>query len=206
MRKNRVGWCWGVAMVLGVLCGCTTKVVPPQETGMRYISENEVIAGKASAPTMYDLESSVQTLMSKMRASQRFAENYNSVKTAKGAIPVVVIGKITNLTSERLQGRLDAIGESVRTSLFDSGLFDVKDDSAAEAISARMLRSADEGLEDGSLVEEFGTHDSPDFIVLGDLRHFEDVGGYHTYRLRLSIHNLRTGKIVWEGIQTKIKL
>lgn len=206
MRQNSVGWHCGAVMALGILCGCSTKVIPPQETGTRYVSEHETIVGKASAPTMYDLESSVQTLMSKMRASQRFAENYNTVKAAKGAIPVVVIGKIKNLTSERLQSRLDAIGESVRTSLFDSGLFDVKDDSASEAIAARLIRSADEGLEDGSLADEFGTHDSPDFIVFGDLRHFEDVGGYHTYRLRLSIHNLRTGKIVWEGIQTKIKL
>ena len=32
------------------------------------------------------------------------------------------------------------------------------------------------------------------------------VGGYHTYSLRIAMHNLRTGKIVWKGIQTKVKL
>ena len=202
---------YGVGMLMATIimaacCGCSTKVVPSQEAGVRYVPQGEVIAGRASSPTMYDLESSVQSLMSKMRGSPRFAQNYNAVKNAKNALPVVVIGNIDNLTSERLQGRLDAVGEGVRASLFDSGLFDVKDDRASEAISSRLIRSVDEGLEDGSLVDGFGAHDSPDFIVLGDLRHFEDVGGYHTYRLRLAIHNLRTGKVIWEGIQTKIKM
>ena len=82
----------------------------------------------------------------------------------------------------------------------------MKDDRAGGTIRSRIIRGADAGLEDGSLVQGMGTHESPDFIVLGDIRHFEDVGGYHTYRLRLAIHNLRTGKIVWEGVRTSIKL
>ena len=47
-------------------------------------------------------------------------------------------------------------------------------------------------------------HGSPDFFVLGDLRHFRDSKERHTYRLRLAFHNLATGKIVWEGILTCI--
>ena len=85
-------------------------------------------------------------------------------------------------------------------------ILEVKDDDAAEAIKSRIVRGADGGLENGSLVGVMGTQDSPDFIVLGDFRHFEDVGGVHTYRMRLAIHSLTTGKIVWEGIQSKVKL
>ena len=156
---------------------------------------------------MYDLESSAQQLMDKMLASPQFSANYNTVKAAKGGkLPIAVIGNIANKTRERTLGRLDAVGDAIRSALYSSGLFEVKDDEASGAIISRITQGADGGLENGTLVQTMGTQDSPDFIVLGDLRHFTDVGGYHTYRLRLAIHNLSTGKVVWEGIQTKIKL
>lgn len=128
-------------------------------------------------------------------------------KAAKGGqLPIVVIGNIANKTTERIQGRLDAVGETLRSALFESSIFEVKDDAASSAISSRILHGADDGQEDGALVQSMGAQESPDFIVLGDLRHFADVGGYHTYRLRIAIHNLRSSKVVWEGIQTKVKL
>ena len=185
--------------VCGLVCGCV-------EPRARYVDHGEIVSGVPESPTMYDLETSVQTLMQKMLASQQFSKNYNAAKAAKGGqLPIVVIGNIANKTTERIQGRLDAVGETLRSALFESSLFEVKDDDASSAISSRILHGADDGLEDGELVQSIGTQESPDFIVLGDLRHFADVGGYHTYRLRIAIHNLRTGKVVWEGIQTKVK-
>ena len=171
-----------------------------------YVDPGSVVSGTPDQATMYDLESSAQILMEKMLASPQFSANYNAAKTSKGRLPIAVIGNIENKTTERIQGRLDAVGDTIRAVLFSSSLFEVKDDAAADAIKSRIIRGADGGLEDGSLVQTMGTQDSPDFIVLGDLRHFSDVGGYHTYRLRLVIHNLHTGKIVWEGIQTMVKL
>ena len=188
--------------VCGLLCGCV-------EPRTRYVDPDEIVAGTADGATMYDLESSAQSLMQKMLASPQFSKNYNAVKTSKGGgLPIVVIGNIANKTNERrgIQGRLDSVGDTIRTALYDCGLFEVKDDEAASAILSRITSGADGGLEDGALVQSVGTHESPDFIVLGDLRHFADVGGYHTYRLRIAFHDLRTGKIVWEGIQTKVKL
>lgn len=188
--------------ICGIVCGC----VEPRARAS-YAEHGEIVVGVPEMPTMYDLETSVQSLMQKMLLSQQFSKNYNAAKAAKGGqLPIVVIGNIANKTTERIQGRLDAVGETLRASLFESSLFEVKDDEASDAIASRILRGADEGLENGALVQSMGTHESPDFIVLGDMRHFTDVGGYHTYRLRLAIHNLRTGKIVWEGIQTKVKL
>ena len=58
----------------------------------------------------------------------------------------------------------------------------------------------------GAAVNALGTHDSPDFMLIGDLSSFKDYGGYHTYKLHIAIHDLSTGKVVWQGIQTKIKL
>ena len=155
---------------------------------------------------MYDLETAVQNLVSKMRGSPRFTENYNAAKKAKGGLPIVVIGNIENKTSGRIQRRLDAVGDTIRTLLYDTGMFEVKDDEASEAIRSRIIRGADGGLETSLLVQNLGKQDAPDFIVLGDMRHFTDVGGYHTYRLRLAIHSLSTGKIIWEDIQTMVKM
>ena len=85
-------------------------------------------------------------------------------------------------------------------------LFEVKDDAASNQIASRIIQSETSGLENGGLVASLGTHDSPDFLLVGDLSAFKDYGGYHTYKLHISIHNLTTGKVVWKGIQTKIKL
>ncbi len=194
MKKNLL-----LLLSVVVIVGCASKQA-------RYVDPNTQITGTAEKATMYDLESSAQQLMKKMLVHPQFIANYNAAKTAKGRLPIAIIGNIENKTTERIQGRLDAVGETVRVALFDSALLEVKEDEAADAIKSRIIRSADGGLETGELVQTMGTHDSPDFIVLGDLRHFSDVGGYHTYRLRLAIHSLRTGKIIWEGIQTKVKL
>ena len=186
--------------VCGLVCGC----VKPRA---RYVDPGEIVSGAPDSPTMYDLETSVQTLMQKMLSSPQFSKNYKAAKTAKGgALPIVVIGNIANKTTERIQGRLDAVGETLRSSLFETSLFEVKDDEASSVIISRITSGADGGLEDGSLVQSMGTQESPDFIVLGDIRHITEIGGYHIYRLRIAFHNLRTGKIVWEGIQTSVKL
>lgn len=202
--SSKGGWLFCAAVLLA--CGCETVTVPPRQTGTRYVNANEVVAGEPTSATMYDLETAVQKLMSKMRGSPRFSENYAAAKKAKGALPIVVLGNIENLTEDRILDRLIAMGDTIRTSLYNTGMFEVKDDEASEVIRSRIIRGADGGLETGSLVQNLGKQDAPDFIVLGDMRHFADVGGYHTYRLRLAIHSLSTGKIIWEGIQTMVKL
>ena len=191
------------ATVVGGIVGCES----PKPREAQYVAPSEIVSGVPERPTMYDLASSAEMLVEKMLASPLFTKSCNEVKMAKGgALPVIVIGNIANKTTERIQGRLDTVGESVRTALFSSGLFEVKDDAATGAIIARMSDNIDLGLEDGSLARAFGKHATPDFLVLGDFRHFADAGGVHTYRLSIAIHSLRTGKIVWEGIQTRVKL
>ena len=201
-RKGVLLLCVAVLLV----CGCETVTVTPPSKGTRYVDPSEVIAGKPTGATMYDLETAVQNLMSKMRGSPRFTENYNAARKAKGGLPIVVLGNIENKTSDRIQARLDAMRDTIRTSLYDTGLVEVKDDEASEAIRSRIIRGADGGMETSALVQNLGKQDAPDFIVLGDMRNFTDDGGCHTYRLRLAIHSLVTGKVIWEGIQTMVKL
>ena len=194
-------------MLMLALIGGLTGCVSQRTGGARHVGSGEITSEGSKQATVLDLESSARQLMEQMLAHPQFSANYNAVKAEKGGkLPVVVIGNIANKTTERVQGHLDATGDTIRTTLFSSGLFDVKDDAATGAIIARMSDNIHLGLEDGSLAKAFGRHAAPDFIVLGDLRHFAEAAGAHTYRLRIAIHNLRTGKIVWEGIQTKVKL
>ena len=199
----RIVECVMAIALIGGMSGCISQ----QSASAQYVEPREIVSGVSKQATMYDLESSAQELIERMLSNPQFSENYNAAKAAKGGkCPIVVIGNIANKTTERIQGRLDAVGDTVRSALFSSSLFQVKDDKAIGAIIDRITSGADLGVEDGALVKTLGTHESPDFLVLGDFRHFADVGGYHTYRLRLAIHSLRIGKIVWEGVQTRVKL
>ena len=200
---TRIAECVLTATLIGGLTGCATQ----QPKATQYVEPTEIVSGAPEQATMYDLESSAQQLIERMLSHPQFSDNYNAAKAEKGGKrPIVVIGNIVNKTTERIQGRLDAVGDTVRSALFSSSLFEVKDDKAIGAIIERITSGVDIGVEDGALVKTLGTHESPDFLVLGDFRHFADVGGSHTYRLRLAIHSLKTGKIVWEGVQTKVKL
>ena len=188
---------FAAAIVLSVCAGCRTTYVP----------EGTPIAGRPQSPTVYDLDTSAAELARKMLSSPLFMRNYEAAKTRKnGAFPVVVCGNIANMTTQRIQGRLDAARDRIRIALLESALVEAKDDEASGAIASRILSGANGGMENGALVQSLGTHDSPDFLLLGDFRHFEDAGGYNTFKLHLALHDLSTGKIVWEGIQTMIKL
>lgn len=162
----------------------------------------------APPPERCDIEMSVQILMENMRRHSQFTKNYNAVKAAKGAMPIVCQSPIANKTPRaevRSIGR--AVDDLVRVALFDTGIFEVKDDNAVDMILSRIVWGADGSIENVSaLMNAVGEHDAPDFIVSGDLQQSVSSGGYPTYRLRLAVYNLKTGKIVWEGIQRKIKL
>lgn len=192
-------------IVAGGLVGCVAQ--RPREA--RYSDPGAVVAGVPEQATMYDIEAAAQKLFDKMLAHPQFAKNYNAAKAAKGRdrLPVVCQGLFENKTTDpAMRSRLRAIDDTIRVRLFDTALFEVKDDESADAIKSRIVRSADGGIENASqLIKAFGEHDAPDFIVLGDLRHVSDKGDVHTYRLRLAIHNLHTGKLVWEGVQPWVK-
>ena len=143
----------------------------------------------------------------------QFTKNYNEAKNANmGKLPIVCLGLPDNKCTPdeggaEVRAKLRAVNDTIRIALFDSALFEIKDDEASDSIKSRIVRSANGGIENAEeLVKTFGKQETPDFLVLSDFRHFSDVRGYHTYRFHIALHNLKTGKIVWEGIQTKIKL
>ena len=188
----------------GITSGCSTK----------YVGSDTPIIGDPSVTTMYDLNKATQSLMAKMLGHPHFAQNYEAAKKAMhGKRPTVVLMGVSylpkdpNVHDPNVQQRLDTVGEDIRIAMFNDGRVDVKIDEASIAIANRIISGPDVGIENISLAQTMGDQDPPDFAILGDFRHFEDVGGYHTYRLRIAIHNLRDGgKIIWEGVQTYIKL
>lgn len=185
-----------IVMSLGILCfanGCSY---------FQKIFTSDVKDDKALIRCK--LELSAQQLMEQMLSSPQFLSHYNTEKNAKGRLPVIVIGNIENKMNEHVQEWLDVVGDVVRVTLSNSSLFVVKNDDKITKQS-RTTPNSDNKVENGTLVQEMETRDPPDYIVLGDLRHFSEVDGSHTYRLRLALHSLKTGKIVWEGIQMMVK-
>lgn len=186
-------------VAFGALNGCSTK----------YVGSDTPIMGVPSETTMYDLNNATRSLMANMLGHPQFVQNYEAAKKAMhGKRPTVVLMGIRNITKDHnVQLRLDTVGEDIRIAMFNDGRVDVKIDEASIALADRIVRGPDTGMENNSLVNAMGDQDPPDFAILGDFKHFEDVGGYHTYRLRIAIHNLRDGgKLIWEGVQTYIKL
>ncbi len=202
----------GCATLLATLSGCVASqpTEPPRQ--VVYADPNGSVAGTAGKAMMYDLKSAAVELMEQMRSSPRFSEEYSAVTNALQHAsppkrrPMIVVAFLENATTLRVQGHLDAVRNTIAASLFNSGVFDVKDDEATAKILGRIVRGVDGGMEKGTLLQTIGERDAPDFMLTGELRHFEDFGGVHTYCLSLAIHSLKTGRTIWQGIQTKVKL
>ena len=203
-----------ITLTVLLMAGCGCVASQPSEPPRKavYADPNGIVAGRAGEATMYDLESAAVELMEQMRSSPRFSEEYSAVTNAlqhaspRKRRPMIVVAFLENRTTQRVQGRLDAVRDTIAASLFNSGIFDVKDDEATAKILGRIVRGVDGGMEKGTLLQTIGERDAPDFMLTGELRHFEDFGGIHTYRLSLAIHSLKTGRTIWQGIQTKVKL
>jgi hypothetical protein len=200
------------AVLLMAVWGCVVSQPSEPPRKAVYADPTEIVAGTAGKATMYDLESAAVELMEQMRSSPRFSEEYSAVINALQHAsppkrrPMIVVAFLENRTTQRVQGRLDAVRDTIAASLFNSGIFDVKDDEATAKILGRIVRGVDGGMEKGTLLQTIGERDALDFMLTGELRHFEDFGGVHTYRLSLAIHSLKTGRTIWQGIQTKVKL
>ena len=155
-------------------------------------------------PPGTSLDYMVDALVREMFANSQFAKNYAECQTRlDGRLPVVVLGDIENKSGNTgLDELIEAAGERYRVKLFNSKLFEVKDDGVLVDLAKRIVASGNSPLEDGELMNVLKQHGSPDFYVAGDLKLLTDLDGIAYYKLRLAIHNLSTGKVVWEGIET----
>ena len=150
------------------------------------------------------LNRKVDALVQQMLSNPQFVANYGKIKAKpRKRLPIAVIGGVDNLSGDaKLDVLVKAAGEHFRVKLFNSKLFDVKDDGVLVALSKRVIANGNSPLEDHALMQELETHGSPDFFVQGDLKLVTDLDGRSYYSFRLAIHSLRTGKVLWEGIET----
>ena len=159
--------------------------------------------------TISDIDSVVQKLIAKMRMAPVFRTNYDKAQKAIERAPLVIVGGIVDMTggkagADDMRNLLAAGSQGVRMTLMNSGLFEAKDDALVSTIADRIIKNGNSPLEDGELMSALKQHGSPDFFVVGDMMYFADKG-IGKYRLRLAMHNLHTGKIVFEDTYTILK-
>ena len=159
--------------------------------------------------TISDVDGVVGKLLEGMRLSPVFRANYDNAQRAIGRTPLVIIGGIVDMTDGKtsdgnISNLLAAGAQRVRMDMMNSGLFEAKDDAVVSAVSERIIKSGNSPLEDGELLSALKQHGSPDFYVVGDLMCFSE-GKQDKYRFRLALHNLHTGKIVFEDVHTVLK-
>lgn len=176
----------------------TPKPLPPRPTPL-----------PTGPLTISDVDSAVQKLIAKMRMAPVFRINYDKAQKAVDRVPLVIVGGIVDMTggktvTDDMRNLLAAASQGVRMTLMNSGLFEAKDDALVTTITDRIIKNGNSPLEDGELMSALKQHGSPDFFVVGDMMYFADKG-IGKYRLRLAMHNLHTGKIVFEDTYTILK-
>ena len=125
---------------------------------------------------------------------------YDNEKEGIKRKPIVIVDGLKDLTggkspTEDIDYLLCTASESLRNKLIKLGSFDAKDDKEKVAVAKRIIESDTSPLENPELMAALKRHGSPDFYCAGDLRYFKES---KKYRLRIAVHSLRTGKIVWE--------
>lgn len=150
------------------------------------------------------LDHKIDALVHKMLSNPQFIRNYEESKARQNMrLPIVVLGGIENKTGNPLFNvHLEAASERFRVRLFNTKLFEPKDDSILVALAKRITNSGNSPLENGEIMSALKQHGSPDFFVAGDLKLLTDLDGISYFKLRLAIHSLLTGKIIWEEIET----
>lgn len=148
-------------------------------------------------------DDAARELVSKFASDAQFLASLKKVQAALGKDrkPIMVVRSFDpELRGGARAGlRLDTLAQDFRNEVRKTGLFDLKDDEATQAMIDRIKFSADTGLEGGELLEAFKSHVSPDFILTGVLRSEKDGSGV----LFLTLHDLsgasgRGGTIAWE--------
>ncbi|MGN0847291.1 MAG: hypothetical protein ACI4RA_07910 [Kiritimatiellia bacterium] len=149
-----------------------------------------------------ELDNAVHSLVKMMLENELFKANYREIAdTTANKLPIAILGGLTDETGEPGMAALcAAVGETLRMKLYDSALFDVKNDEMIEQMTKRILASGNSPLEDSEIMSALKKHGSPDVLAVARLRKFGK-----NYRFSLSLYGLASGKIVWERFATIVK-
>jgi uncharacterized protein (TIGR02722 family) len=114
-----------------------------------------------------------------------------------GSLPIVLVGKLKNSTSEHIDMR--SLGDKIQTALAQTGRFALVDQAARQDI-AEEYEYQQSGYVDPNAAKGPGQQTSVDFLMTGDLASIiQEVGNDKLvyYKMTAKLSNVRTGLIEW---------
>ena len=168
-----------------------------------YVDPSSVHFDRPERATVSDMKTVVARLVAEMQSDEGFQENYDLKAARKegGALPVLQIGNIENLTQERMTQKLESARRRLEIALRKTRLFDITDDAASaesvsETLATSIVENANVGLKGDDNLQHFGKHVSADYQMYGRFRSFRD-GDRYTYELSLQLIDISDGRQVW---------
>ncbi|AKQ64317.1 Putative lipoprotein [Myxococcus hansupus] len=141
-------------------------------------------------------ENDLQLIAKKMADSLANSPRFSQPQP-DGALPIVLVGKLKNSTSEHIDMR--SLGDKIQTALAQTGRFGLVDQQARQDI-AEEYEFQQSGYVDPNAAKGPGQQISVDFLMTGDLASIiQEVGRDKLvyYKMTAKLNNVRTGLIEW---------
>ena len=139
-----------------------------------------------------DLQLIAKKVAESMSSSPRFSQ-----PSPDGQLPIVLVGKLRNSTSEHVDMR--SLGDKIQTALAQTGRFALVDQQARQDI-AEEYEYQQSGYVDPNAAKGPGQQVSVDFVMTGDLASIiQEVGNDKLvyYKMTAQRNNVKTGLIEW---------
>ncbi|NTX00686.1 MULTISPECIES: penicillin-binding protein activator LpoB [Myxococcus] len=141
-------------------------------------------------------ENDLQLIAKKMAESLANSPRFSTPRP-DGSLPIVLVGKLKNSTSEHIDMR--SLGDKIQTALAQTGRFAMVDQAARQDI-AEEYEYQQSGYVDPNAAKGPGAQVSVDFMMTGDLASIiQEVGRDKLvyYKMTAKLSNVRTGLIEW---------
>ncbi|MCP3162696.1 penicillin-binding protein activator LpoB [Myxococcus qinghaiensis] len=141
-------------------------------------------------------ENDLQLIAKKMAESLATSPRFSTPRP-DGSLPIVLVGKLKNSTSEHIDMR--SLGDKIQTALAQTGRFAMVDQAARQDI-AEEYEYQQSGYVDPNAAKGPGAQVSVDFMMTGDLASIiQEVGRDKLvyYKMTAKLSNVRTGLIEW---------
>lgn len=141
-------------------------------------------------------ENDLQLIAKKMAESLATSPRFSQPRP-DGSLPIVLVGKLKNSTSEHIDMR--SLGDKIQTALAQTGRFALVDQQARQDI-AEEYEYQQSGYVDPNAAKGPGQQTSVDFLMTGDLASIiQEVGRDKLvyYKMTAKLSNVRTGLIEW---------
>lgn len=166
--------------------------------------------GRVDANTVVDLSGYWNDSDVRIVCESLIEECISSPRIAKfeeqnGRPPVVIIGRIKNESSERINTSI--VAKRLQTAILNSGVleFVASADERGELREEKMDQADHSSMDTASSIDN---EEGADFMMTGSVKTQVDTAGkqsVRTYFVYLTLTNLETHRIVWQGENSEIK-